>query len=1085
MTVVAARPEAGAPARTTPGASPNAQVAARVELIALAAATALTVAVVVFAATAKVARAGNVDDGLRTGRLVALDDVQNEALSRTLGRIWAPAEAAAIAGELRASLGERRLENVGALTQIQVPAARVRGTPALASARRRLEEAEQSGRPLASVPLLRRADVADLKPSLIVRRPAEFRRAVILSLLLVLVSFLALHTLRRATKLTADPLLLPAVQVLCGVGLAAMIGLRDPLRDTLSVQSFAQGIAAGCLIAALAWRAPVERLSLQYAPLLAALGLSALLMIFGSGPAGSDAKVNLWGFQAVEPIRLLVIVYLAAFFSRRWQYLRTLRDAGSRTVPLLRWLPVPPLEYVVPVAAALTLIATFFVLQRDLGPALVFGCSFLALWAIAVQRGGLAIAGVVVLALGYWIVVRIGFPATLATRVAMVADPWTNGVAGGDQIAHALWAMASGGWFGAGPGLGEPQYLPAGHTDLVLAAIGEELGFAGLAAIALVYGVIAHRAYRIAMRAASDFSCFLALGLIVVLFAQLAIIATGVLGLLPLSGVVTPFLSYGRTSMMANLAAIGLLLAVSEGGSRMPRPAAARFKRPAAAVFACLLVIGAATLGRALYVQGVAADRVMTTSALVRLADGSVRSDDNPRLTAAARQLLGRGIISDRNGIPLATSNPQTLNPHAKTLAALGIDAARACVRDRERCYPIGGRMFHILGDANTELDWAATNNSFVEEDAQGTLLGYDHVRELVPLVRYRYYPDHPDVRALRARRRDVRLTIDARLQLRVADALARGVRAAGRSRGAAAVVDVKTGEVLAAVSYPWPNDDALAGETPIDPDARLDRVRYGTYPPGSTFKLVTAAAVLALRPDLGTSRHTCALLPDGRVGARLPGVSRPVRDDALDRRPHGHIGLDEALQVSCNAYFAQLGRQLGPAALLEMASRFQIEVARPNTVHDLQPQLPYASFGQGEATVRPMRLLAVTAAIAAGGDLAEPRWIADPAPSARPVTSILPADAARRLARDMGLAVANGTGRSVAHVRPAIAGKTGTAEIDGRPSHAWFTGFAPASGPGRRLAFVVLVEGGGYGGRSAAPIAGQIVEGARELQLF
>jgi peptidoglycan glycosyltransferase len=336
----------------------------------------------------------------------------------------------------------------------------------------------------------------------------------------------------------------------------------------------------------------------------------------------------------------------------------------------------------------------------------------------------------------------------------------------------------------------------------------------------------------------------------------------------------------------------------------------------------------------------------------------------------------------------------------------------------------------------------------------------------------------------LRERSRDVRLTIDARLQVQLARILTNGVRAARRTRGAAAVVDAQTGDVLAAVSYPFPADEALDGRATLDADARLDRVRYGTYPPGSTLKLLTAAAVLELRPQLASSRHTCSLLPDGRVGARLPGVNRPIRDDTLDVRAHGHIGLDDALRVSCNAYFAQLARQMGSEPLAEMADRFHVDVARPNTAEALRPQLPYAAFGQGEATVRPMRLLGLTAAIANGGTLVEPRWIVDDADDGGAVRILQAANAAR-LARDMALAVSSGTGRSVAHIRPAIAGKTGTAEVDGQPSHAWFTGFAPASGPGRRLAFVVLVEGGGYGGRAAAPIAGRIVEAARALRLF
>ena len=1098
MTWVADAPSAAAVIR---------QARVRVEAVALVVTAIAILAIGGFAVTAKIARAGDVVTNARSGQLLVLDDPQPAPLARILARVLPDAEAAAAATELQAALATQPVSSVAALTAIQVSADRARNVPALASARARLQDAERAGRPATAVSLLTRAQVAELKPALMVRTPATFRTAAVSALLLVIGSFFVLHALRRWRRLSADPLLLPAVQLLCGLGLVAMIGLRDPIRDALILQPFAFGVAFGCVVAGIAWLSPVEKLRLQYAPLLAACLLSLLLVVFGSGPSGSDAKVNLWGFQPVEPIRLLVVLFLAAFFSGRWQYLRMLRGEGSRGLPLLRWLPVPPLEYVVPVAVGLTLVATFFVLQRDLGPALVFAFSFLAMWVIATHRAGLAMAGFAVLALGYWAVVRLDFPATLATRVAMVANPWTNAVAGGDQIAHALWAIASGGTVGAGPGLGDPQYIPAGHTDLVLAALGEELGFAGLLAIGLVYAVVCHRAWLIALRAASDFTFFLAIGLLLVLFTQLAIIATGVLGLLPLSGVVTPFLSYGRTSMIVNLAAIGVLLGISEAAMPVTRTATgARFLRPARAVVACLAIIGLVTLGRAFHAQVWAADRVMVMPALVRLADGTVRFDDNPRLLAAARQILARGTIADRNGLPLATNSRRELTAGAKVLTAAGVNVADACREGQARCYPLGGRLYHILGDANSQLDWAATNNSFVEEDAAARLLGYNdfdarvtvalsdgqHVtarrrdyRELIPLVRHRYNPGHPDVEALRNRPRDIRLTIDARLQLRVADSLARGVRAARRTRGAAAVVDATSGEVLAAVSYPWPADAALHGEAPVDPDARLDRVRYGTYPPGSTFKLLTAAAVLELRPELAASRHMCARLPDGRVGARLPGTSRPVRDDALDRNPHGHIGLDEALRVSCNAYFAQLGRQLGSDALLNMASRFHVDVARPNTAQQLTSQLAYAAFGQGEATVRPMRLLGITAAIANGGRLIEPQWMRDPAPAELPAVRILAPENAARLARDMALAVSTGTGRSVAGVRPAIAGKTGTAEIDGQPSHAWFTGFAPAAGRGRRLAFVVLVEGGGYGGRAAAPIAGEIVAAARDLRLF
>jgi cell division protein FtsI/penicillin-binding protein 2 len=495
-----------------------------------------------------------------------------------------------------------------------------------------------------------------------------------------------------------------------------------------------------------------------------------------------------------------------------------------------------------------------------------------------------------------------------------------------------------------------------------------------------------------------------------------------------------------------------------------------------------------------------AADATMAAPALVRLADGGLRFDANPRLLAAARQYLRRGDIVDRNGVILATSDPAAVGKQAAALSRLGVDADSACRLGRARCYPFGGRLFHVLGDANTELDWRASNTSFVERDEAVRLQGFDDrsrivtvqtagapvrvvresYEELVPLARHKYRPGHSIVRELRDKERDVRLTIDARLQVRVADLLQRGVEDAGSSRGAAAVMDARTGEILAAVSYPWPVDDA---PDPMAREARLDRVRYGVYPPGSTFKLVTAAATLALKPELASSRHMCVLLPDGRVGARIPGEA-PVRDDTLDTHPHGRIGLDEALRVSCNAYFAQLARELGPEPILAMASKFDIDTARPNTVARLREQLAYAGFGQGETLTTPWRLLGVTGSIAAGGLRAPAHLVLEPAPAVD-AARVFPASAAARLARDMAAAVSSGTGRAVAGVRPSIAGKTGTAEVEGAPSHSWFTGFAPASGGGRRLAFVVLVEHGGYGGRAAAPIAGRIIQAARELQLF
>jgi penicillin-binding protein A len=261
--------------------------------------------------------------------------------------------------------------------------------------------------------------------------------------------------------------------------------------------------------------------------------------------------------------------------------------------------------------------------------------------------------------------------------------------------------------------------------------------------------------------------------------------------------------------------------------------------------------------------------------------------------------------------------------------------------------------------------------------------------------------------------------------------------------------------------------------------------VRYGLYPPGSAFKLVTAIAAMRRDPSASDRRYLCERLPDGRVGRRIDGWRRPVRDDALDRTPHGAVSLEQGLVVSCNAYFAQLAVQLGADALRDTAREFDIALAASQAAPRLRATLPFAGFGQGDVLTTPARLAQVAATIAAGGVLTPYVWLLDPAPSPAASRRVLSRAASHELARAMREVVTSGTARVLRANRTAIAGKTGTAELEGQPSHAWFAGFAPYQTSGRQIAFVVLVENGGYGARAAAPIAGAIVDLARDLRII
>ncbi len=217
------------------------------------------------------------------------------------------------------------------------------------------------------------------------------------------------------------------------------------------------------------------------------------------------------------------------------------------------------------------LVLAFFFLQKDLGPALVLSCVVMALYAIARGRAAFVFVGFAMLLAGFAFAYWIGYPATVGQRVAIWLESLEQRRARRQPDRARAVGDVDGRFWGSGPGLGSPQSIPAGHTDFVLAALGEELGFVGVAAVVALYAILSWRCLRIAARAPGDYSAFLATGVALALVVQAFVIGSGLLGLFPLAGVVTPFLSYGRSSMLANCLAVGVVLAVATTAWSGPR----------------------------------------------------------------------------------------------------------------------------------------------------------------------------------------------------------------------------------------------------------------------------------------------------------------------------------------------------------------------------------------------------------------------------------------------------------------------------------------------------------------------------------
>ncbi|HEX2810115.1 MAG TPA: penicillin-binding transpeptidase domain-containing protein [Kineosporiaceae bacterium] len=346
-----------------------------------------------------------------------------------------------------------------------------------------------------------------------------------------------------------------------------------------------------------------------------------------------------------------------------------------------------------------------------------------------------------------------------------------------------------------------------------------------------------------------------------------------------------------------------------------------------------------------------------------------------------------------------------------------------------------------------------------------------------------------------------VELTIDPKLQKIAWDAL-------GDQRGAVVALDPKTGNILAMVSKPSYDANSLAGHDAKkvtaarqallnDPTRPLDNraIAGRLYPPGSTFKLITAAAALS------SGKYTDQSVVEGPAELALPQTSVKLKND--DDRPCGagaKVNLVDALRISCNTAFASVGMAVGQDALREEAQKFGFgqPLSVPLTVTPsifpatlTPPQVAQSAIGQFDVRVSPLQIAMVSAAIANGGTLMKPNLVArvrsadlevifttTPTQLSQPISRSV-ADQLRTM---MLAVVTNGTGTKAQIDGVDVAGKTGTAQsAPGQPPHAWFTSFA--SGNGRDIAVAVVVEDGGrvgdeaFGGTVAAPIARAVME--------
>ena len=439
-----------------------------------------------------------------------------------------------------------------------------------------------------------------------------------------------------------DPYLLPVAALLSGWGmltiwrLSPSFGLRQTAWLLIALLVFSLGL-----------RLPSNLDFLpryKYVWLTSGLLLTALTLLFGANPAGADLP-QLWlgccgfYFQPSEPLKLLLVVYLAA-------YLAGLSTPVSGQISLSKKDDATGISRVQtggtiflaqigPTLIMTGLAVLLLLAQRDLGTAAIFLFLYAVVvylasankWIVLSAGAALALAGL----LGYLLfdVVRL--------RVDAWLNPWLDPSGRSYQIVQSLIAIASGGLVGRGPGMGSPSLVPVARSDFIFAALAEESGLLGTLGLLSCMGLLAGRGLVIALRAPNRFTRYLAAGLAAHIVAQSVLIVGGNLRLLPLTGVTLPFVSYGGSSLLTSFLSLLALSHISAHEENRPAPLPT--SRP-------YLELGGVLLA------GIAAAALVNGWwAFVRAPDLLTRTDNARR--AIADRYVRRGAILDRSNQPL------------------------------------------------------------------------------------------------------------------------------------------------------------------------------------------------------------------------------------------------------------------------------------------------------------------------------------------------------------------------------------------------------------------------------------------------
>jgi len=722
----------------------------------------------------------------------------------------------------------------------------------------------------------------------------ELRWAHWLGVIVWAAAFFWLDKRTRRELSSRDPFLIPLAGLLSGWGLMTIWRLQPffGFRQTVWL-----ALSIGVFVSALRYKDRLLSLLRRYKYLWLVAGflITALTFLFGTNPSGIGPELWLGGyglyFQPSELLKILLIIYLAAYLADR-------QPLMSGLLPLLA-------PTAVMTGAALLLL----MVQRDLGTAWVFIFIYTILIYIGAGKGRVLLSSLLILMLA--LVAGYELVGLVHLRVQAWLNPWVDPSGNAYQIVQGLLAMASGGIFGRGPGLGSPGIVPVAHSDFIYTSIVEETGLVGAIGLLLLITFLSLRALRISLSARDAYQRYLAIGISAYFASQSLMIIGGNIRMLPLTGVTLPFVSYGGSSLLMSFFALLLLTLVSH--EAVNRAAPVFHARPT-------LIIAGGLLGA----FGLAA-LISGWWGVVRGPDLLTR-DDNARRSISDQYVL-RGALLDRND--------QVLN---ETVGAPGEYA-------RHYLLP---KLSNILGYSDAQY-----GQSGLERGLDPILRGEQYQPALSLWLNHVLYGQpSPGL--------DVRLSLDLDLEL-TATQLLEG------QRGAAVLLDATSGEVLALASQPGFDastlDEDWASLSSADDSPLLNRAVQGAYPPGAALGafLLAAARGEGVMPDpplelsyqVNGETLKCVQTPadaqnwDDLIASACPGAAAEL---GLA------LGEDRLLTL-----FDNLGFYQAPAVALELHSQsMPASLSRPGD----------AAAGQDGLLVSPLQMALAAAALSNYGQV-------------------------------------------------------------------------------------------------------------------